>query len=332
LKKLYIVLGIVFGLLFSACSTKEVFEPKVVKDDWELYGNCDEEIIDSSPEIALLDNRTVLLKSGVVDTIIEESFRVIGSSDGWVLSSNIDGQLTMDYIDDVSMKKTFNLKKTIAGATVKDDMVAVLFADNEMALYSISKQSLLLKIQGTAPVVVDSRIVIPYFMNDLVLFLTLDGKAVIVNAKEKKKLRTIIVSSEDNFNNIIYFTVVDSKLIVATGTKILSLSKKETRAKYEIRDIAYNDNTIILTTKQGEIVSLTPDLQVNAKVKFPFAHFLGLIISNDKIYALEKEGYIIELSKDLLTYDVYDVDVDKGYVFVGDKKFYVDDEYISVEQ
>lgn len=323
---------IIFAFLFGACSSKEVYEPEFVKNEWEYQGSNKEEIVDVSSDVAMLKSRKVLLKDGMIETNIEENYRILGSSDGWVLSSNIDGELIIDYIGDKSMLKHFNLKKTIAGASVKDDVLAVLFADNEMALYSISKESLLVKIQGSAPVVVDSRIVNPYFMNDLVIFLTLDGKAVVVNSKLKKKLRTVIVSSEENFNNIIYFNVVDSKLIVATGHKILSMASKEIRVKYEIRNIAYdNDKTLFLTTKQGEIISLTPDLQLNAKVKFPFAHFLGLIVYKDKIYALEKEGYLIELSKDLLAYDIYEVNLDDGYIFVADKMFYVDDAYISLE-
>jgi len=319
-------------LFFSACSTKKVFEPKVVKDDWNYYGNSDERIIDISSQTALTETRKIISKDKFIDNItVKESYRLIGSSDGWVISSNLDGNLSLQFIEDTSLEEEFELKKTIAGASVKDDILAVLFADNEMALYSIATKELLLKEQGSAAIVVDSRIVNPYFMNDLVLFLTLDGKVVIVNSTLKKKLRTIIVSSEDNFNNIIYFNVVDSTLIAATGHKILSMAEKEVRVSYDTRNIAYDDKNIFITTKQGEIISLTPSLQVNAKVKFPFAHFLGLIIHKDKLYALEKEGYLIELSKDLLTYDVYDVEVEEGYVFVADKIFYIDDEYISVE-
>lgn len=326
-----ILLLFLIAFIFGACSSKEVYEPKIVKDDWEFYGTKEERIVDVSSDVAMLESRKVLLKDGVIETKVEESHRLLGSSDGWIVSSSIDGELTINYIEDISMKKTFNLKKTIAAASVRNDVLAVLFADNEMALYSISQNSLLIKIQGSPPVVVNAKIVNPHFMKDLVVFLTLDGKVVIVNSKSKKKLRTVIVSSEDNFNNIIDFKVVDSKLIAATGNKILSMAEKEIRVSYEIRNIAYDDMNIYITTKQGEIISLTPDLQVNSKVKFPFAHFLGLIMYKDKVYALEKEGYIIELSKDLLKYDVYEVDVEDGYIFVADKIFYIDDEYISFE-
>ncbi len=332
MKILSLTLITLIALVFSACSSKEVFNPDNVKDDWEYYGSIDEQIINVSSSAALLENRKVLVGSKVLEVKVPESERLLGYSDGWVLSSTIDGDLTLQFSADKSMQKVFKLKKTIASASIKDDTLAVLFNDNEMAMYSISTQALLLKEQGTAPIVVNSKIVSPHFMDDLVLFFTLDGKVVIVSVAQKKKLRTVIVSSEDYFNNIIYFKVVDGKIIAATGHKILSMSEKELRVKFDIRDVIYDNGNIYLTTKQGEIVSLTSDLQQNKKVKFPFAHFLGLIATNDKIYALEKEGYIIELSKDLLEYDIYDVDVEDGYIFVADKVFYVNDEYISAEK
>jgi len=317
-------------ILVSGCSSKRVYEPKKVGSDWDYYGNTQKRILDVTSDVALLDDRTVLTKDSSIDIKVDKSYRIIAKSDDWIISSNIDGHLSLQSISDKSIVKNFKLNRTIASANVKDDILAVLFSDNEMCLYSISQKSLLVKIQGNTPLAVDSRIVNPYFMNDLVLFLTLDGKVVIVNSKLKKKLRTIIVSSEDNFNNIIYFNVIDSRLIAVTASKILSLGEKEIRVNYEVRNVIYDGKNIFITTKQGEVISLTPNLQVNAKVKFPFAHFLGMISYKDKLYLLEKEGYMIELTKDLLTYTVHEVEIEDGYVFVANKKFFVDDEYISV--
>ena len=318
-------------VFFTACGSKRVYEPKTVEDSWDYYGDIDDDIIDITSNVALLDNQKVLTKSGVIDIEIPENYRLLDSNDGWVISSSIDGKVNIQSVDKSSQRE-YDLKKTIAAASIKGDVLAVLFTDNEMALYSVSRKELLLRFQGDETVVVDSRIINPYFLNDLVLFSTLDGKVVIINEPQKKKLRTVIVSSEDNFNNIIYFNVIDNKVVAATAYKILSMSQKEVREKYEIRNVAYNGTSIFLTTKQGELVSLNPDLQLNAKLKFPFAHFLGLIVTDDKVYALEKEGYIIEAPTDLSSYTVYDVDFDEGYVFVGDKKFYVDDGYISIEK
>jgi len=331
LKLVHLLLITVFAIVFSACSSKEVFEPKLVTGEWEKQGSSNNIIIDTTIDAALLDNREVFIDGEATGIMIDEDKRLLSHSDGWVISSNIDGELTLQFIEDKSMTEVFNLKKTIATASVKDDILAVLFADNEMALYAISSKKLLLKEQGTAPIIVNAKIVKPHFMNDLVLFLTLDGKIIIVSIPQKKKLRSIIVSSEDHFNNIISFNVVEDRLIAITGTKLLSFAQKEIRTKYEIRNVIYNDNVIYITTKQGEVISLTPDLQVKATVKFPFAHFLGLIAYKEKLYALEKEGYLIELSKDLLEYDVFEVDVEDGFVYITDKMFYIGEEYISVE-
>jgi len=321
----------IITIFFSACSSKEVFEPEKVKDSWDYYGDIDEKIIDISSTAALLENRKVLIGTKTIDIEVPKDDMLLGYSDGWVISANIKGKLTLQNSSDKS-KKTFNLKRTIATASVKDDILAVLFANNEMALYSVSTQELLLKEQGNAPIVVNSKITSPHFIDNIVLFFTLDGKVVILDAKRYKKLRTVIISSEDYFNNVIYFNVLGDKIIAATGDKILSMSEKEVRLKYDIREVIYDDENIYVATKQGEIISLTTDLQQNKKVKFPFAHFLGLIATKDNIYALEKEGYIIELSKDLQTYNIYDVSIDDGYIFIADKVFYINDEYISTQK
>ncbi len=323
--------------MFSACSSKEVYKPADVVGDWEKAGDSDITIENIAPDAALVEDQKVFAmdrvieENRVLDVKIAQEDRLLGYSDGWVISSNIDGKLILQYPQDRSMVEMFDLKKTIATASVDKDILAVLFADNDMALYSISKKTLLLKEQGDAPIAINSKIVKPYFRDDIVIFATLDGKIVVINSKLKKKLRTIIVSSEEHFNNIIHFSLLDNKIITATGHKLMSLAQKEIRVDYDIRSVVTDDKNVYIATKQGEIISLTSDLQQNAKVKFPFAHFLGMITSNGKVYALEKEGYIIELSSDLKKYSVYDVDVDEGYVYISGKKFYVDDEYISVE-
>lgn len=329
--KKYIFVLPLFLLLLSGCSTKEVYEPKVVSGEWNKYAPMNSEIVDRSSNVALLENNRVLTKSGELNVTIEPSQRIISQSDGWILSASIDGNLTLTSINDTSIKKNFLLEHTIASASVEDNILAVLFANDEIALYDIESKALLFKDQSGKSIVSDMRIVNPYFMKGLVIFSTLDGKIIIVNTKLKKKLRTVIISSSDYFNNVIDFHIVDNKIIAATDSKILSLTKKEIRQKYEIRNIAYDDKVIYITTKQGEVIALTPDLQVISKVKFPFAHFLGLISSGENLYALEKEGYLITVNKKTFDYTVKEVNFDDGFVLTGDNLFYVNDKKILVE-
>ncbi|ADN09410.1 hypothetical protein [Sulfurimonas autotrophica] len=330
--KTYIFLASAIILLFSACSTKEVFEPKKVANDWEKYADIEDDIVDIASNAALLGNGKILGRDGNVSIQIDSEYqRVLGESDGWVLSATIDGNLTVTSQKTPKLAKHFELKRTIATAGVKDNILAVLFANNEIALYDMDSKELLFKEQGGKALANDIRIVQPYFMNDLVIFSTLDGKIVIVNSKLKKRLRTVIVSSDDYFNNIIYFSIFGDKIIASSDSKILALSQKEVRAKFEVRNIVHDDKNIFITTKQGEIISLTPSLQVDSKVKFPFAHFLGMISDGDNLYVLEKEGYMIVVNKKTFDYTIHEVDLNDGLVFVGDKAFYVDNEKILIK-
>jgi len=319
-------------LLFSACSSKEVYEPIKLDADWKAYETSKEAIIDTSSNVALLEDRTVLTEDGsIVDITVAPSFRLISQSDEWIVSASVDGNVTLVFKNDITVFKHLALKKSVAGASVSGNELAVLFADNEMAIYDIDTQATLFKEQGGKYTAVDSRVVNPIFMRGLVLFGTLDGKVVFVNQAKRKRLRTVIVSSEDNFNNVIAFNVVENKIIAATSYKILSMAKKEIRVKYELRSIVYDTNRVYIATKQGEIISLTSNLQVESKVKFPFAHFYAMVVVGEKLYVLEKEGYLIVLDKNSFEYTVHEVDFDDGFVFTTKDTFFVDDKKILTE-
>jgi len=326
----FILISSIF--FFSGCSTKEVFEPQNISGEWEETNQLPSRIIDKSTNVALLENNTVLINNKNYDIKIKEGFRVLNSTKGYLLTTNIDGEL---HLYDISSKKLIqlSLKKTIAAASTDGDVIAVVFADGDLGLYSLWNKELLLKLDGSSSIALDSRIVNPYFMDDLVLYLTLDGKVVIVNKKLRKKLRTIIVSATEYFNNVIFFDILQNKLIVATATKILSFGSSEQRMDLEARDITHDKEDLYIATKQGDILKVSPDLHIKAKVHFPFAHFLALRVEDDKIYALEKEGYLIELSKDLLQYKIYEIDIDdESTIYQTKDRIYINNKAILLKR
>lgn len=346
-------------LLFSACSTKEVYSPKKLDKVWTKYESSKHQIIDTASNVALLENRTVLSKEGIIAVDINTTDRLISESDGWIISASIDGKLHLTSTQDTSLVKKFDLKKTVAGASVSKNTLAVLFADNEIALYAIDTKEILFREQGGKSIANDSRIVNPRFMQGLVLFATLDGKVVFVNEKLKKRLRTVIVSSENDFNNIISLDILQNKIIAASSYKLLAIAQKEVRVKYEIRNIVYGKDAIYITTKQGEVISLNANLEVKSKIKFPFAHFYGMILVGDKLYILEKGGYMIVVDKDSFDYTVHElflnnetsnskayndfvdsnhfshqmqsIDIQESYIFPLKDSFYVDSVKILTE-
>lgn len=332
MKLIPLVLSVSALILLSGCSHKEVYKPENVKGEWRNAGHLSASISQTTQSAALLENGRLLTKDGEKNSKIPEGYRLINANDTWIITASSEGNIVLFPEDGSDAKVTFEFKRSVAAASVQDDTVAVLFSNNEMAIYSLESKKLLFKESSSAPIAVDARIANPYFLKELVLFLTLDGKIVIVNSETKKVLRSVVVSSDEYFNNITYMNVIDNNLVASSGSAVLALSQKEAREKYEIRNIAYSADGIWLTTKQGEIIALSPTLQFKAKKKFPFAHFVGLSVQSDRVYALEQEGYMIALTKNLLAYDVYDVDMDSdNKIFAGDGRFYFDDRYINIK-
>lgn len=326
-----VALSICSAFFLAGCSHKEVFKPENVKGEWRNEGRLSASIKQISQTAAVLENGHVLTKEGEKSLVISKENRLINLSGGWVITQNSDNNLVLFPEEGLGERVILDLNRTVAAASIQEDTVAILFANNEMALYSLSAKKIIFKESSNAPIAIDARIANPYFLKDLALFLGLDGKIVIVNIENKQVLRSIIVGSEEYFNNITYLNVIENNMIASTGNTILALSDKEQREKYEVRDITYTKDGIWLTTKQGEVIALSPTLQYKGKQKFPFAHFVGISVQNDRVYVLEQEGYMIALTKDLLSYDVFDVDMKHDPVFVGKERFYFDDRYISIK-
>ncbi len=317
-------------LLLGGCSSKKYYLPDNTAGTWNQRGALESSIVDVTSDGAVLQNGKIMTDRAFLHVKVPEGERFIAYSDGWVISNSRDGNITLQSEDEQYNQVIFALHKSVAAASVKDDILALLFANNEMALYSIATKELLFKEQGNAPIAVDSRIVNPYFLNDLVLFLTLDGKIVIVSSEAKKVIRSMIVSSEPYFNNIVHFNVSGNTLVAATPYKLFSLISKELRENFEVRDMFFEKDSIYICTKQGEIILLTPTLQKIASKKFEFAHFLGLIVTDEWVYALEKEGYLIVLDKNLTTFKVYEVEIDEGLVYTANKTFFVNNTFVKL--
>lgn len=331
MKNFFVGLSVCSALFLAGCSHKEVFKPVNVKGEWKNAGRLSSSIEQISQTAAVLENGHILTKEGEKPLSISNQNHLINLSGGWVITQNSDNNLELIPEEGTGEHVILDLNRTVAAASIQDDTVAILFTNNEIALYSLSAKKITFKESSTAPIAVDARIANPYFLKDLALFLGLDGKIVIVNIANNQVLRSIIVGSEEYFNNITYLNVIENNMIASTGSGILALSDKEQREKYEVRDITYTKEGIWITTKQGEVIALSPTLQFKGKQKFPFAHFVGISVQNDRIYVLEQEGYMIALTKNLLSYDVYDVDMDHEPVFVGNDRFYFDDRYISIK-
>ncbi len=190
------------ALMISGCGSKKYYSPEMTHGDRDNCGDVDGEIVDALLDGVLLDDGRVIGKTGVLVPTVSEGMRFIGQSGGWLISGDINGTVLLQSTDS-NRTETFRLKKTVAAASVRNDTLAVLFASNEMALYSLDTKALLYKERASQPVAVDSRIINPAFLNELVLFLTLDGKRKIFKDTDevipyvKKQGYTVIDDGEE---------------------------------------------------------------------------------------------------------------------------------------
>ena len=318
-------------LLLAGCSTKEYYKPESTVDSWPKCERAGFELVSKGAQGAVAGTGEVVDQGGIASFKIPSDRDYLGQSGGWALYTGIEGNVTLQSVEG-NETVVMPLGKTVAAATVQDDFLAVLFASNDLGIYRLSTGKSYYKMQGTPATAVDARIARPYFLGNLVVFPTLDGRFVVIDYEHKELLRSTVVSTEPYFDNLFYFNVIGDTMVAATQQRLFSLSDKERRQKYDLRTVVFNAEGIWIATKEGEVLHLTPSLQPVAKQKFPFAHFLGMIVGKEKLYLLEKEGYLIVMDKAMSQTEVYDVSFGDGISFTSEKAFYVDDKIITVEE
>ncbi|GAA8368480.1 plasminogen-binding protein PgbB [Helicobacter pylori] len=193
-------------------------------------------------------------------------------------------------------------------ASVKGNLLAVVLADNSANLYDITSQKLLFSEKGSPSTTIDSLMAMPIFMDTVVVFPMLDGRLLVVDYVHGNPtpIRNIVISSDKFFNNITYLIVDGNNMIASTGKRILSVvSGQEFNYDGDIVDLLYDKGTLYVLTLDGQILQMDKSLRELNSVKLPFASLNTIVLNHNKLYSLEKRGYVIEV--DLNDFDSYNV-------------------------
>jgi len=322
----HLVFPIVFVFIFTSCSTKKYFEPKDTVGNYNstritLNGN----IISMNRDGAALNDGKVITKTGVSSFKIKKGYNFLSISNKVIISSN--------YKDSIMLNdEVIKIDGVVVAASLKGDKLALIFSNNSIELLNINTKKILLKEYFVHSLVNDMRIANPYFMIDITLFPTLDGKIVIVSNKTNKVVRNIVVDANGQFNNIIFLDVINNTLIAATANKIISIGDNILNIKeYPIRDVISHANKIYVATIDGQIIQTDHSLNVINKKKYKYAKFYSLAYGSS-LYALESQGYLINIFKDFKTEKIYDFNFDnKKRVIALGNTIYYDDKYIILK-
>jgi len=315
-------------VLFTGCSSKNRFEPENVASSIKVTGRLDSSVAQISRSGANLeDGQAISIINGLEPFKIDDGYRIVGANDEYICASSNGGLLKLYKNRDLVSE--FNFSKNVAAASANENFLAVLFVNNDIALYSKDSKELIFKQSGDDVIAVDTRVAQPQFLNDLILYATLDGKIIILNSETKKPIRSIVLSDQPYFNNIIYMKMYDNVLIAATGSTLYSLTDRESRKDISVRDVSFGEDGLYVATKEGEVLKLSRTLEEEGKLKFDFAHFLGMVVS-DHLYLAEKEGYIVVVNKVFASHEIYEAPLNNSRFFASDKAFYFDDVYIDL--
>ncbi len=320
-------------LSFSGCSQKNYFEPEKVEGKVAFDKSMESYIKSTKRDGATLENGRIITKESTpLDVTLPEDFDYVSDDETSVLATGENGKLLM--INKKTKKsKEFDFGKLIVSAKSYSNRLALVLSDNTLMVVNSDNNSTLFKHNEGDAFAIDSRHANPYFLKDLILFPSLDGKIVAVDSVSFKIVRRMVVKSGKFFDNIIFLEVLGNRMVAATQKRIISVSPEVIDAKeYEIRDVIFVRDGIYIFTTDGQIIRTSLALKEQKSLKFPFAVFVGSMHGR-QIYGVEREGYLIAVDPDLKSSSVYELDSDiDEKMFSGFDRIYFRDKYIELKK
>jgi hypothetical protein len=324
----YLLISLSALFLFTACSSKKYYEPENVSNHIELNKESMSSSITTMNKIgATLENKKTITKNGISTSKLPEGFDFLNiTEDGKIIATN--------YIDKILIGDEEKvLKDAVVAASVKNGKLALVYSNNTIELIDIKTSKTLFKDYLELSLANDTRITNPYFMGNLILFPTLNGKVIIVSSITNESVKNISVDPDSEFNNIISLNVIESSqtLIVASQNKIVSISPKEILSKeYKVRDIIVNKEDVYLATIDGRIIKLAPNLNEVSSKKYKYAKIHALAFT-DSLYAVESQGFLINIKEDFTHDSVYNFSFDneERMIVVGNR-IYFESKYITL--
>jgi len=318
---------LVSSLLFflSGCSEKHYFKPDSIKGYIQYDGELPAKIVEVGFAGATLKNNQVITQKGLQNYHLPKGYRFINSYDNLVVATG-DCKPNIIYDKEKQEITKLNLKRRIVAAMFipKTTKLTFVLEGNSYGIYDFKEHKIVSRYQSDRAVSADIRIANPMMLIDLVLIPTIDGKLVVLNKKDGKKVREIVVGKGDNFNNIIFLKVIGDRLVAATSHRIISINPKIMNSlNIEISDVVFAEDSIYILSKDGVIYLCNESLKILAKKRLPFAHFVG-VIYGESIYVVEKEGYIIALDLNLKDANIFKLPnkIDNWFYSTKDTLYY----------
>ncbi len=315
------------ALTLSGCGSRQYYTPERTYN--ASTSNMGDSIIHYSRDGATLASGNVLTKHQMVKLKLEKGFHFINNAKNVAITADAQGNCNI-----VAAKGTVASAKfpqaLVAGTIIGKYLVYVL-QNNNFGVYDFESKSIVYNNKSEKAYAIDTRIANPLHVDNLAVIPTLDGKLVVLDLSTLKVSKEMYISTEKSLNNVIFLGRLKNTLIGATPNKVLSISSKgKKELNKAVSEVVIDKDAVFVFAKDGKIMQLNDELSVNSEKKFKFAHFSVATVYNDKIYSLDKQGYLIVSNKSFSKHKVYKVPEVEGYAFVSNGKIYYDGTIIKL--
>ncbi len=322
------------AFVFSGCSSKQYFEPEQTYSASSASSSYGSSIVDISRDGATLENGHYIGKQGVSSIVLGEGYRFLSESSTYVLAGNTEGVLKVIKKSTGEPIRAVSLHVPIVSATIQSGIIAYVLNDNTFGIYQVADNRKVIENRSEITYAIDTRAASPMFIDSLAVMPMLDGRLIIFNvAGDSDNAKVIYISSEKIFNNVVYLSRMGNTMVAATPKRLITLGgdgQEEYRAN--ISEVAISNSTIYLFTKEGEVIKLDSTLNPSAQKKFKYAHFSAATVFGGRVFALDQQGSLIVLSKDLKKHKIYDLGEVETPAFIAGTKLYKDGEIIELSK
>ncbi len=285
-------------LIFSGCSQKSYFKPQKIDRSLGYKLDLAQKIYDVSRDgLTYKDGSVVTNKRGMLKYKIPAQSRFVYDAKNAILVADKLGNVAIIKDGKTLFKHTFDT--AISSGSIEGKMLAVVLANNLLILYDTVANKEVYREELEPTFAQDARIANPIFVKNLVIFPTLDGRLLVFDQKSKRVIKDLALSSKELFNNVIFLKELNNVVVAATRYKVISVSPNSLMTKrVDLKDLVYDGRNIFIFTNGGEIIKCDLNLKTIKTKKFKNAIFSAVGYA-DKIYAVEKSGYVLVLDKNL---------------------------------
>ena len=306
-------------LIFSGCSSKQYYDPEQTYD--VSSSSMGDKIIHYSRDGATLASGNVLTRTEQVGLKLEKGFYFINNSKNAAITADAHGKVNI--VTEKGTVDSTTFPQALVSATLIGKHLVYVLQNNTFGVYNFETKTLDYSGKAQKAFAIDTRIANPLKVDSLVIIPTLDGKLTILDLKTFKVSKEMYVSTESSLNNIIFLERLNNTLIAATPNKVLSISNKgKKELDTSISEVVIQGKDLFVFAKDGRVLKLDESLTIDSEKKFKFAHFSVATVHADKVYALDKQGFLIVSNKSFSKHKVYKVSAVEGYAFVSEGKLY----------